>query len=107
MDNCRQLEIMSGVVPFIWLQLARSIGHNFPVLHKNTTKTLQRSITENLVRLGLIRRSKYRSCDEFLLQSIEGHVTLRSPRVFDILLEEVGKRLSNLREVLHKSSAIA
>ena len=33
MHNCRQLEVMSGVVLFIGLQLARGIGHNFLLLH--------------------------------------------------------------------------
>ena len=47
------------------------------------------------------------SCDEFIFECSEGNVTLRSPGVLDMLLEEVGKWLCNLREILNESSAIA
>ena len=106
MHNCRQLKVVSGVVLLVGLQLARGISHNFLLLHQHSTETLKGSITENLVGLGLIRRSKDRSCDEFLFESIEGNVTLRSLGILDMLLEEVGERLSNFGEVLDEYSAI-
>ena len=39
--------------------------------------------------------------------SVESNIALRSPGILDMLLEEVGKRFSNLREILNKSLAIA
>src|SRR4051812_46593082 len=107
MDNCRQLKIVSGVVLPVGLQLTRGIGHNSLLLHQNSTETLQRSITENFIRLGFIRRSQNWSRDEFLFESVESDVTLRRPDVLHMLLEEVGKRLCNLGEILNESSAIA
>ena len=68
---------------------------------------MKRSITENFERLGFVRRSQDRSCDEFLFESVESDVTLRRPDILDMLLEEVLKRLCNLREILNKSSTIA
>src|SRR3954471_24031296 len=106
MDNCRQLKIMSGVVLLVGLQLARSISHNSLLLHQNSTESLKGSITENFIRLGFIRSQNW-SSDEFLLEGVESHVTLRRPDVLDTLLEEVGKRLGNLGEILNESSAIA
>ena len=68
---------------------------------------MERSITEDFIRLGFIRRSQDRSCDEFLFESVESNVTLRRPDILHMLLEEVGKRLCNLGEILNESSAIA
>ena len=107
MHNCRQLEVMSGVVLFIGLQLARGISNNFLLLHQYCAKTLERGITKDLVRLGFIRRSQNWSSDQFLFQSVESDVTLRRPDILHMLLEEVGKRLCNLREILNESSTIA
>src|SRR3954470_24551088 len=107
MDNCRQLKIVSGVVLLVGLQLARSISHNSLLLHQNSTESLKGSITENFIRLGFIRRSQNWSSDEFLLEGVERNVTLRRPDVLCMLLEEVGKRLCNLGEILNESSAIA
>ena len=107
MHNCHQLEIMSGVVLLIRIQLARGISNNFLLLHQHCSKTLERGITKDLVRLGFIRRSQKWSSDQFLFQSVESNVTFRRSDILDMLLEEVGKRLCNLREVLNESSAIA
>src|SRR6187399_1323609 len=98
---------MCGVILLIWFQLTRSVCHNLLVLHENTTKSLQRSITKDLIGLGLIRRGKNRSRNELLFECFECHITIRSPRVLDILLQQVGKRLGNLGEVLNEPSAIA
>src|SRR4051812_36900817 len=107
MDNCRQLKIVSGVVLPVGLQLTRGIGHNSLLLHQNSTETLKRSITENFIRLGFVRRSQNWSSDEFLFDSVESNVTPRRPDILHMLLEEVGKRLCNLGEILNESSAIA
>ena len=107
MHNCHQLEVMSGVVLFIGLQLARGIGHNLLLLHQYSTKTLERGITKDLVRLGFIRRSQNWSSDQFLFQSVESNVTLRRPNVLDVLIEKIRERLRNLGKVFNESSAIA
>ena len=95
-NNCRQLEIMSGVVLLIRLQLARCISNNFLLLHQNCAKTLERGITKDLVRLGFIRRSQNWSSDQFLFQSVERNITLRRPNVLDVLLKKIRERLRNL-----------
>ena len=89
MHNCRQLEVMSGVVLLIGLQLARCISHNFLLLHQHCTDTLERGIAEDLERFGFIRRSQNWSSDQFLFQSVESNVTLRRPNVLDVLLEKI------------------
>ena len=89
MHNCRQLEVMSGVVLLIGLQLARGISHNFLLLHQYSTETLERGITKDLVRLGFIRRSQNWSSDQFLFQSVESNITLRRPNVLDVLLKKI------------------
>ena len=96
MHNCRQLEVMSGVVLLIRLQLARGISNTFLLLHQYCAKTLERGITKDLVRLGFIRRSQNWSSDQLLFQSVESKVTLQRPNVLDVLLEKVGKRLCDL-----------
>ena len=106
MHNCRQLKVMSGVVLLVGLQLARCISHNFLLLHQHCTKTLKRGITEDLERFGFIRRSQNCS-SEFIFQGVESDVTFRRPNVLHVLLEKVGKRLHDLREVLNKPSTIA
>ena len=68
---------------------------------------MKRSITENFQWLGFIRRSQDRSYDQLLFEDVESNVTFRRPYILDMLLEEDGKRLCNLREVLDKSSSIA
>src|SRR6187401_1605911 len=98
---------MCGVILLTWLQLTRSVCHNFLVLHNDTTKSLKRSITEYFVELGLIWRSKNWSRDELFFESFECHITIRRPVVLDILLQQVGERLGNLGEVLNEPSAIA
>src|SRR6187401_3834790 len=98
---------MCGIVLLTWLELTRSVCHNSLILHKHTTKTLKRSITEYSVGLGLIWRSKNWSRDELFFESFECHFTIRRPVVLDILLQQVGKRLGNLGEVLNEPSAIA
>jgi hypothetical protein len=107
MHNCRQLEIMSGVVLLIRLQLARGISNNFLLLHQYCAKTLERGITKDLVRLGFIRRSQNWSSDQFLFQRVESNITLRRPNVLDVFLEKIRERLRNLRKVLHEPSTIA
>ena len=89
MHNCRQLEIMSGVVLLIRLQLARGISNNFLLLHQYRAKTLERGITKDLVRLGFTRRSQNWSSYQFLFQSVESNVTLRRSNVLDVLLEKI------------------
>ena len=105
--NCRQLEVMSGVVLLIGLQLARGISNNFLLLHQHCAKTLERGITKDLVRLGFIRRSQNWSSNQFLFQSVESNITLRRPNVLDVLLEKIRERLRDLRKVFNESSAIA
>ena len=107
MHNCRQLEIMSGVVLLIRLQLARCISNNFLLLHQYYAKTLERGITKDLIRFGFIRWSQNWSSDQFLFQSVESNVTLRRPNVIDVLLEKIRERLRDLRKVFNESSAIA
>ena len=107
MHNCRQLEIMSGVVLLIGLQLARGISNNFLLLHQYCAKTLERGITKDLVRLGFIRRSQNWSSDQFLFQSVESNITLRRPNVLDVLLKKIWERLGDLRKVFNESSSIA
>ena len=89
MPNCRQLEVISGVVLIVGLQLARGISHNFLPLHQHCAKTLERGIAKDLVRFGFIRRSQNWSSDQFLFQSVESNVTLRRPNVLDVLLEKI------------------
>ena len=98
---------MSGVLLFVGLQLAGGIGHNFLLLHQHCAETLDRGIAKNLVRFGFIRRSQNWSSDQFLFQSVESNVTFWHPNILDVLLEEVGKRLCNLREILNESSTLA
>ena len=105
--NCRQLEIMSGVVLLIRLQLARGINNNFLLLHQYCAKTLERGITKDLVRLGFIRRSQNWSSDQLLFQSVESNITLRIPNVHDMLLKKIRERLRDLRKVFNESSVIA
>ena len=107
MHNCRQLEVMSGVVLLVGFQLARGISNNFLLLHQYCAKTLERGITKDLVRLGFIRRSQNWSSDQFLFQSVESNVTLRRPNVLDVLLEKILERLRDLRKVFNESSTIA
>ena len=57
--------------------------------------------------LRFIRRSKNWCLDKLLFECLECNITLRSPRIFDILLEEVRQRLGNFGEVLHESSMLA
>src|SRR6187399_3171251 len=97
---------MCGVV-LSWVQLTRSVCHNSLVLHKLTTKSLKRSITEYFVGLGLIWSSENWSRDELFFESFECHFTIWRPVVLDILLQQVGKRLGNLGEVLNEPSTIA
>ena len=89
MHNCRQLEVMSGVVLLVGLQLARGISHNFILLHQHYTNTLNRGIAEDLERFGFIRRSQNWSSGQFLFQSVESDVSFRRPNVLDVLLEKV------------------
>ena len=107
MHNCRQLEIMSGVVLLIRLQLARCISNNFLLLHQYCAKTLEIGITKDLVRLGFIGRSQNWSSDQFLFQSVESNITLWRPNVLDVLLKKIRERLRDLRKVFNESSAIA
>ena len=89
MHNCRQLEVMSGVVLLVGLQLARCISNHFLLLHQNCAKTLERGITKDLVRLGFIRWSQNWSSDQLLFQSVESNVTLQRPNELDVLLEKI------------------
>lgn len=105
-DGC-QFQVMCRIVPLIRLQLLRGVSHNFLLLHQDSTETLQRSITKDLVWFGFVWRSEDWSSHELLLECIESHITLRRPNIFDMLLEKVRKWLANLGEVLNKSSTIA
>ena len=98
---------MCGIVLLTWLELTRSVCHNSLLLHKHTTKALKRSVTEHFIGLGFIRRSQNWSRNKLLFEGFECHFTLGRPKVFDILLKQVGKRLGNLGEVFNKPSAIA
>ena len=42
-----------------------------------------------------------------LFEGVESDVTFRRPDILHMLLEKVGKRLRDLREILNKSSTIA
>ena len=107
MHNSRQLEVMSGVVLLVGLQLARGISHNFLLLHQHCTKPLKRGIVEDLERFGFIRRSQNWSSDQFLFQGVESDVTLRRLNVLDALLDKIRERLRDLRKVFNESSTVA
>src|ERR1043165_7721286 len=46
-NHCTQLQVMSGVVLFVHLELTRSVRNHVLALHQHATETMNRSITVN------------------------------------------------------------
>src|SRR5215216_7567093 len=97
---------MCRVVDLMRLQLSRGISNNLFFLHKDRTQSLQRCVTEYLERLGCIWRNQNWCGSELLFECFKASLTCRSPKVFLAFLEEIGKRLRNLRKVLNKATAV-
>ena len=97
---------MCRIVDLMRLQLSRGIRNNLFFLHKDRTQSMQRGVTEDLKRLGCIRRNQDWCGSELLFECLKACLTCRSPKVFLAFLEEIGKRLRNLREILNEATAI-
>src|SRR3954462_3316817 len=97
---------MCGIVDLMRLQLTRGISNHLFLLHKDRTQSLQRGVTEYLEGLRCIRRNQDWCGSELLFECIKTCLTRRSPQVFLAFLEEIGKRLLYLREVLNEATAI-
>src|SRR3954468_4744693 len=97
---------MCGIVDLMRLQLTRGISDHLFLLHKDRTQSLQRGVTENLERLRGIRRNQDWSGSELLFDCLKACLTCRSPKIFLAFLEEIGKRLCYLGEVLNEATAI-
>src|SRR3954470_17681708 len=97
---------MCGIVDLMRLQLTRGISNHLFLLHQDRTQSLQRGIAEYLERLRCIRRNQDWCGSELLFECLKTFLTRRSPQVFLAFLEEIGKRLLYLRELLNEATAI-
>src|SRR4051812_29620040 len=97
---------MCRIVDLMRLQLMRGISNNLLFLHKDRTQSLQGGITEYLERFGSIWRNQNWCGSELLFECLKAFLTGRGPKIFLAFLEEVGKRLRYLREVLNEATAI-
>ena len=67
---------MHMIVLLRWLQLPGGICNHLLILHQDYTKTLERSVAEDLVRLGIIQRNQDWSGGKLLFECVEGQLTL-------------------------------
>ncbi|PON45316.1 hypothetical protein PanWU01x14_260210, partial [Parasponia andersonii] len=84
-DHCYKFQIMGGIVPFMWLQLTRSISHNSTILHQETSQIRLRSIGIHHIRLVTVKNSKNRYSGQTLLQPDKSFFTFVIPNKLDVL----------------------
>jgi len=75
-------------------------------LHKHTTQSSFGGITIYIKRFLNIWLSKNMSSGEIILQSLESFLTGRTPYKLDILLKQLGHRLSYLGKVRNEAPII-
>src|SRR6185503_10686713 len=85
----------------------RSISYHSALLHQNTPKTILRSITIYREPLRLVWQSQGWRRSQPLLQLIKGPLTLISPYVSHILLQQRSQRLRDLGEILNEPPIIS
>ena len=67
---------------------------------------MKRGITEYLERFRSIWKNKNRCGSELLLEEVKAFLALRRPKELLVFLQEIGKRLGDLGEILNKAAAI-
>jgi hypothetical protein len=107
MDNGHKLQIMGRIIFFISLELTRGIGHHLAFLHKNTTETDARGIAVDIKVLVNIRLSENGSGSDTIFESLEGFLTGLGPFKLDHILQQLGQRLGNFREIFYEPTVIS
>jgi hypothetical protein len=89
---------MGRIILLVGFELAGSIRHYFPILHKDTSQPLSRCITiDDKIPLN-VWQSQHRGCCQSSFQLLKAFLTRLSPVELLLLLEQLHHGLGNLRK---------
>ncbi|GAB2273459.1 hypothetical protein Dimus_039029 [Dionaea muscipula] len=97
---------MGRVVPLVNSQLTGSKSNNFPVLHEDTTQTLQRSITIHDIPILSRRQRKNRCRGQSPLELNKTTLTVIGPIKSHRLPSEAREWQCNRRKSLNETSLV-